>query len=125
MADHSATTSSPATGVALSNGAYDKLRFSVEKVFPGLGAMYFAFSQIWHLPFGEQVVASFAALAVFGGILLSFSRKSYASSDAQYDGAVVADTTDPENPVYRLQLTAPADTVITKQQLVFKGLPPA
>jgi len=115
MADH-ATTSS---GFGLSDGQYDVLRRIVEKVFPGLGALYAALAFFWHWGYVTEVTGSLAALAVFGGILLSISRRNYT---AEADGAVVE---NPESPgTYKLALfdTTTAEDLLNKSQIVFKGL---
>lgn len=128
MADH-ATTSTTSTGLNLSNGAYDILRRLVEKVLPGVGVLYFTLAHIWgeqFFPHPDNVVGSLAAIAIFGGVLLTLSRKGYDTSGAAYDGALVPDTTDPENPVYRLQLDPTnAEDILNKKQIVFKGLDPS
>lgn len=118
MADHAAKT-----GVVLGNSAYDVLRRFVEIVLPGLGVFYAAIAQLWNLPYSFEVVGSTAALAVLGGVLLSASRSAYDSSDAPYDGAIVVDESDPENPAYRFQLDATdAETLLNKKRIVFKGV---
>ena len=73
MAEHAATNS----GLVLSNGMYDVLRQLVEKVFPGLGVLYAALAALWHWSYSFEVGGTFAALTVFGGILLSLARKGY------------------------------------------------
>ena len=119
MAEHSAKT-----GVSLGNSMYDTLRRIVEIILPGIGALYAGVAVLWGLPYVEQVVGTVAAVSVFGGVLLAASRKTYTSSDAPYDGAIVEDTTDPENPSYRFLLNenVDADTVLNKKQIVFKGV---
>lgn len=125
MADHAATNS----GLVLSDTAYDKLRMVVEKVFPGVGVLYTALATLWGWGYVTEVVGSLAALAVFGGILLSLARKGYApTTDAPpggYDGQVVSDVNEAGDTVLRLQLDASsAESILTKKQVVFKGYDP-
>lgn len=121
MADHAANTGA----VQLSDGSYNVLRQIVEKVLPGIGVLYAALAALWHWGYTYEVGGSIAALAVFGGILLSLSRKGYqptgTATDA-FDGAVVEDPGSPGT--YRLQLldTTTAEDLINKKQIVFKGL---
>jgi hypothetical protein len=130
MAEHAAKT-----GLALSlpDGIYNTLRRIVELVLPGIGAFYAALSQIWGddiFPAPHKVVATFAALAVLGGLALSASRKAYeGSGDAPpggYDGKVVEDINEDGKAVLRLQLdTSAAEDLLNKKQLVFKGYDPS
>lgn len=122
MADHAATNS----GLILSDGFYDFLRQLVEKVFPGLGVLYAALATIWGWGYEVEVGGTFAALAVFGGLLLSFARKGYSVDptipSGGYDGAVVEDINEAGEPILRLQLdTSAAEDLLNKKQLVFKG----
>ena len=59
------------------NKVYDILCYISRYVLPGLGTLYFALSQIWGLPYGEQIVGTIAALNAFLGILLGISTYQY------------------------------------------------
>lgn len=61
----------------LSNKVYDVLVYITRYVLPGLGTLYFALSQIWGLPYGEQVVGSLAAISSFLAVILGISSYSY------------------------------------------------
>ena len=61
----------------LSNKVYDILVYITRYVLPGLGTLYFALSQIWGLPYGEQVVGSLAAISSFLAVILGISSYSY------------------------------------------------
>lgn len=64
----------------LPNKIYDILKFLAMVVLPGLGTLYFALAGIWHLPNGEQVVGSIAAVNVFLGGIAKFSSQPASSS---------------------------------------------
>lgn len=78
----------------LTNSTYDLLKKVVELILPGAGALYFTLAQIWGLPFAEEVVGSLAAIAVFCGLLLRLSARSYEASGAAYDGIIKVDEND-------------------------------
>lgn len=125
MADHAANT-----GLVLSDGAYDVLRQVVEKVFPGLGVLYTALATLWGWPHVTEVVGTLAALAIFGGILLSLARHGYVPNTGApsggYDGQVVSDVNESGETVLRLQLdTSAAEDILNKKQIVFKGFDPS
>lgn len=61
----------------LSNKAFDIIRFLCELLVPGIGALYYGVSQIWGLPFGEEVTATCACVATFLGIFVGINRASY------------------------------------------------
>lgn len=61
----------------LKDQIYDVLRYIANYVLPGLGTLYFALSQIWGLPYGEQIVGTVTALVTFLNILLGVSNNAY------------------------------------------------
>lgn len=61
----------------LKDRVYDVLRYVANYVLPGLGTLYFALSQIWGLPYGEQIVGTATALVTFLNILLGVSNNAY------------------------------------------------
>lgn len=113
MADH-ATSSS---GFGLSDGQYDVLRRIVEKVFPAMSVLYAAFAIAWGWGYVAQVTGSLGALAVFGSVILSVSRKNYSA-----DGAVVQDPESPGTVKLQLSDSFTAEDLLNKSQIVFKGL---
>lgn len=75
----------------LTDRTYDLFKNFVEIIVPGAGAFYFTISQIWNLPYGEEVVGTLAAVALFLGLFLKKSRSSYEASGAAYDGIIKID----------------------------------
>lgn len=61
----------------LSNSTYDILKFIAQVFLPALGTLYFALSQIWHLPYGEEIVGTLTAVDAFLGALLGISSANY------------------------------------------------
>jgi hypothetical protein len=74
--------------VIKSNLVYDILKRTSQVVLPAIGALYFALSQIWGLPNGEQVVGTIIALDAFLGITLNISSTAYNKSDERFDGTI-------------------------------------
>lgn len=66
----------------LQDKIYDVLRYVANYVLPGLGTLYFALSQIWGLPYGEQIVGTVTALVTFLNILLGVSNSTYQKIEA-------------------------------------------
>jgi len=93
----------------ISNKTYDLLNRFVTLVLPATATLYAALGAIWGLPNPEAVVATFAAVATFGGVLIRFSNKSWNESDAKFDGELVASGTDPDTGLPNLQLTVTTD----------------
>lgn len=126
MADHVAVIEGKNSGLQLSDNSYNNLRALVEKVFPGLGVLYTALAVLWGWGHVNEVVGTFAALTVFGGILLSLARKGYAPpvvlNDANYDGQVVSDVIDGQTAL-RLELKPEAtENLLNKPNLLIKGV---
>lgn len=61
----------------MSNKMYDILKFLALRVLPAIGALYFGASQIWHLPYGEQVVGTIALVTACIGQILGLSSDKY------------------------------------------------
>jgi len=61
----------------MSNKTYDILKYIAQIVLPALGALYFALSQIWGLPYGEEIVGTITALDCFLGAILGISTVRY------------------------------------------------
>ena len=63
--------------MTMSNKVYDILKYIAQIALPALGTLYFALSQIWGWPYGEQVVGSITAIDAFIGTLLHISNNQY------------------------------------------------
>ena len=61
----------------MSNKTYDIFKFIAQIVLLATGTLYFALSQIWSLPYGEQVVGTITAIDAFLGALLGISSINY------------------------------------------------
>src|SRR5438094_2903482 len=97
----------PAKQPLLSDRSYTTLKHSAAIALPALSALYFALSQIWHLPHTEQVMASIAALNTAVGTLVGVSTLTYNKSDAKYVGTLVR-TETPDQTLYSLDLNQDA-----------------
>lgn len=61
----------------MSNKMYDVLKWIAQILLPAAATLYFALSQIWGLPYGEEIVGTITALDAFLGALLGISSLSY------------------------------------------------
>ncbi|MBO7449052.1 MAG: phage holin [Clostridiales bacterium] len=61
----------------LSNKVYDILVWVVQVILPAVGTLYFTLSQIWGLPYGEQIVGTITAVATCLGAILKISNAKY------------------------------------------------
>ena len=61
----------------MTNKTYDILKYIAQIVLPALGTLYFALSQIWGLPYGEEIVGTITAFDAFLGALLGISSAQY------------------------------------------------
>lgn len=60
-----------------SDRTYNVLKWIAQIVLPALGAMYFGLSQIWGLPYGEEIVGTITVIDTFLGALLGISTAQY------------------------------------------------
>lgn len=81
----------------LSNKLYDKLKFVVQVLLPGLAALYVGLGQVWtdinFFDKGAEVSATAVVLATFLGLFLSASARQYEGAG---DLLVTTDATDGE-----------------------------
>ena len=61
----------------LSNKVYDVLKYVVTIVLPALTTLWLTIASIWHIPNGEPIGATMAAINVFLGALIGISSKNY------------------------------------------------
>lgn len=61
----------------LKNETYDFLRWIADLFLPAAGTLYFALSQIWGFPYGEQIVGTITAVVAFLDVILGISKKNY------------------------------------------------
>lgn len=67
----------------LSNKLYDFLKWVAQIALPALGTLYFGLSQIWGLPYGEQIIGTIAVIDTFLGALLGVSTANYRKQEAE------------------------------------------
>ena len=60
-----------------SNSMYDILKYIAQIVLPAIATLYFALSQIWGLPYGEEIVGTITAIDCFLGAILGISSVQY------------------------------------------------
>ena len=56
------------------------LKYVAQIVLPAAGTLYGALAGIWGLPYGEQIVATIAAVDLFLGAVLKISTDNYNKS---------------------------------------------
>lgn len=75
----------------MSNKTYDILKYIAQIVLPALGTLYFALSQIWGFPYGEEIVGTVAAVDAFLGAILKISSNSYYAKLDEYEAKHAGD----------------------------------
>ena len=61
----------------MTNKTYDILAYIGRIVLPACATLYGTLAGIWGLPYGEAIVATISALALFLNALLKVNSKSY------------------------------------------------
>ena len=56
---------------------YDILKWLSLVVFNAIGVLYKTLAAVWNLPYGEQVMTTCAAIALFIGALIGVSTAEY------------------------------------------------
>lgn len=65
----------------MTNKTYDFLKNLAMVILPALGTFYFSLSQIWGLPYGEEIVGTLSAIAVFIGAVVKISNSNFKKED--------------------------------------------
>lgn len=63
-----------------SDKSYNLIKWIAQLVLPAAGTLYFALSQIWGFPYGEEIVGTITAVDVFLGALIGISTVQYNKS---------------------------------------------
>ena len=66
----------------MSNGVYDLLKWIALVALDAIGLFYSTISGIWGFPFGDEILATCAALSLLLGALLGVSSANYNKSKA-------------------------------------------
>ena len=61
----------------MSNKIYDILKFVAQIVLPALATFYVTITNIWSLPFGEQISGTIMAIDTLLGAVLMISSSNY------------------------------------------------
>ena len=61
----------------MSNKVYDVMKWVVMIVLPAISGLYFGLSNIWGLPYGEEIVGTIALVETFLGSVLMISNTKY------------------------------------------------
>lgn len=92
----------------------------VQVVIPATAALYFGLSQIWGLPWMQEVGGTLAIIATFFGTVLSISTSNYNKSDAAYDGTVVVEETKTGGKLFSLELNGDPSDIEVMTSVRFK-----
>ena len=106
----------------ISNQVYDVLKWVTQILLPAVATLYFAFSQIWGLPYGSEVVGSITAGDAFLGVILGLTTKRYNNSDAKYAGNIDI-SNDGEKKLYSLNLNSDIEDIDRQKEVTFKVSP--
>lgn len=84
----------------LTSRQYNILKWVTMIVLPAITTAYGTFSNIWGWPYGDQIVASMAAITLLLGVLIGVSTNSYNKSSSGPAGTLVVDHTDVNSQTY-------------------------
>lgn len=63
--------------LGMSSKTYEVMKWVMLIFLPSSGALYFALSQIWTFPYGQEIVGTIAAITAFAGLFLGISTTQY------------------------------------------------
>lgn len=113
----------PKQGFVLGSKLYDKLKFLVQVILPGVATLYAALAAFWGFPHVNEVVGSITAIALFLGLMLGQSTKNFVppTTDAHPVGdAILADSTEVEGKqTLRFELNVPPEEFVSNDVVKF------
>jgi hypothetical protein len=77
LAEEKETPNSLSPLLAMDSKTYNIVKWVVIIFMPAIGALYFALSEIWGFPYGQEIVGTIASITAFAGIMLGVSTKAY------------------------------------------------
>lgn len=81
----------------LQNKAYNVIKYGITIFLPGVGALYFALSEVWDFHRIAGVNGTINALITFGGLLIGYSSRQYnKTGPGSPDGDLIVGTVDGE-----------------------------
>lgn len=99
----------------LNDKIYNILKWVAQLLLPALGALYFALSTIWGLPYGEQVVGTITAIDAFLGAILGVSTAAFNKTGK--DGTLKIDMINAEKDGLVLQVNKPLEELKNKNTI--------
>lgn len=66
----------------MKNRTFDILAYIGRIALPAIGTLYGTLAGIWHLPYGEAIVATISAIALFLNALLKINSNAYEREQA-------------------------------------------
>lgn len=69
----------------LNNKIYDIFKWLSLYLLPAIAAFYCAISEIWNLPYCEQVIGTIAAVETFIGVVIGISTYEYKKDENNSD----------------------------------------
>lgn len=105
--------------VITSSRLYNFLKYLAQVVLPAAGVLYFALSQIWGLPNGEEVVGTIVAVDAFLGALLAVNTVAYNKSGAKFDGTINV-FEDEETKTFQIDVNDDPYELEKKGEVIFK-----
>ena len=61
----------------INNRTYDILKWVAQILLPAVASLYFGLSQLWGLPYAEEIVGTITVCDAFLGALLGISNYNY------------------------------------------------
>lgn len=104
----------------MSNKTYDALKYLAQIVLPALGTLYFALSQIWGWPNGEEIVGTIVAVNAFIGVSLGLSTRQYQKTGAAYNGTIDISEDEEGTKLYTLNYDEDPYELDKKDEVTFK-----
>jgi len=93
---------------------YDFLKALAQLWIPGVATLYFTLAEIWHLPYGAEVVGTLTAIDTFLGVILRISTGKYVPPS---DGHLIIDKSDPDMGKLVFNIETPLDEIPDKDHV--------
>lgn len=110
----------PEKKALLTNQTYDIIKWIATYFLPAVAILYAALAAFWDFPEPEKVMGTIAAVEVFLGATMGFSKKSYNDAPPVTDGDLTVTTADGYPSLGGLALEEAVEKVQKKDYVILK-----
>lgn len=100
-----------------SDKVYKILKYLTQIALPAVATLYFTISNLWGLPYTEQIMGTITAIVTCLGVLLGVGTYRYNKNDGGTDGSIIIEDGDDISGSSYVQFDKELTNIIHKPQI--------